>query len=432
MTQPIQRPKSVTNNYINVAAGIVYLVGLWLCQRAQYDTQKATPLLVVSYLCIIFILEVIFLRTPWRESTGLDFTKYNFSLDRVIVKLVGVYGSFGFIAFLYWISNEYHGAYYAYYWRALDWWLPAVLWLVPPYVIFVDGRMKDPHDSYYAWGRFLTLRWEGLNGTVLRQHALSWVVKAFYLPIMLIGMAEHVNADYTLNLHDALASFPGAYHAIMMIGYSIDIVPAVAGYALSLRLFDNHIRSTEPTAYGWASCLICYEPFLTVLALYATLSQGDYNWQRWLDGYPVLQVIWGTVGLFFLITYATASLNFGTRFSNLTHRGIITNGMYRFTKHPAYLSKNLVWWTQCFAFMPQNNFLGCVRILVMLGVINFIYFMRARSEERHLSRDPVYVQYALWMNEHGVLSKFAKRVPFFRYKPPVGWENTPSPYPGIK
>ena len=39
------------------------------------------------------------------------------------------------------------------------------------------------------------------------------------------------------------------------------------------------------------------------------------------------------------------------RFSNLTHRGIITNGPYRYSKHPAYLAKNLSWWLVSMPFM---------------------------------------------------------------------------------
>jgi len=50
-------------------------------------------------------------------------------------------------------------------------------------------------------------------------------------------------------------------------------------------------------------------------------------------------------------------------------------------------------------------------------MMNFIYFMRARTEERHLSHDPTYVQYALWMNEHGVL-RVLNRVPVLRYRAP--------------
>ena len=47
-----------------------------------------------------------------------------------------------------------------------------------------------------------------------------------------------------------------------------------------------------------------------------------------------------------------------------------------------------------------------------------IYFMRARTEERHLSRDPTYVQYALRMNEHGVFAWLGRHVPGVRYRPP--------------
>jgi hypothetical protein len=54
----------------------------------------------------------------------------------------------------------------------------------------------------------------------------------------------------------------------------------------------------------------------------------------------------------------------------------------------------------------------------MLALFNFIYFMRARTEERHLSRDPVYVEYALWMNDHGALRFLGRLFPILKYKPP--------------
>ena len=107
------------------------------------------------------------------------------------------------------------------------------------------------------------------------------------------------------------------------------------------------------------------------------------------------------------------------RFSNLTHRGILTNGPYRFTKHPAYVSKNLSWWMISVPFvMVENNPWLSVKHCIALGIINFMYFMRAKTEERHLSRDPTYVQYALWMNEHGAL-RFLNRIPFMKYRPPA-------------
>jgi hypothetical protein len=52
--------------------------------------------------------------------------------------------------------------------------------------------------------------------------------------------------------------------------------------------------------------------------------------------------------------------------------------------------------------------------------VSTIYFLRAKTEERHLSKDPAYVEYALWMDEHGWL-RFLNRVPLVRgmmYKAP--------------
>jgi hypothetical protein len=36
--------------------------------------------------------------------------------------------------------------------------------------------------------------------------------------------------------------------------------------------------------------------------------------------------------------------------------------------------------------------------------LNFIYLMRAKTEEWHLARDPAYVQYAAWIARHGLLA----------------------------
>ena len=42
--------------------------------------------------------------------------------------------------------------------------------------------------------------------------------------------------------------------------------------------------------------------------------------------------------------YASASVALNFKASNLTHRGIIATGPYRFIRHPAYICKNMAWW----------------------------------------------------------------------------------------
>jgi len=133
--------------------------------------------------------------------------------------------------------------------------------------------------------------------------------------------------------------------------------------------------------------------------------------------------VWAFTILVLIAIYAIATVTFGVRFSNLTHRGILTNGPFRFTKHPAYVTKNLSWWLVSVPFIvTSDGIFGAVRRSLLLACVNFIYFMRARTEERHLSRDPTYVAYALWMNEHGWL-RFLNRIRLFgrrifEYQPP--------------
>ena len=104
--------------------------------------------------------------------------------------------------------------------------------------------------------------------------------------------------------------------------------------------------------------------------------------------------------------YAWATFAFGLRFSNLTYRGVLTNGPYRFTRHPAYLSKNLFWWASTLPFLVTNGSVtDVVRNSVCLAAVNGIYFWRARTEEEHLwSEDPKYRAYHAWMSEHGLIT----------------------------
>ena len=116
------------------------------------------------------------------------------------------------------------------------------------------------------------------------------------------------------------------------------------------------------------------------------------------------------------LVYLWSTITFGIRFSNLTHRGILTNGPYRFTKHPAYIAKNLTWWLIAIPFLPIHGWDMAFKQCLMLLGLNLIYYLRAWTEERHLSWDPTYVSYALWMNENGLFRHITKLVPVFKYQ----------------
>jgi protein-S-isoprenylcysteine O-methyltransferase Ste14 len=133
---------------------------------------------------------------------------------------------------------------------------------------------------------------------------------------------------------------------------------------------------------------------------------GTPGWAHWFAGNDALLWAWG--GLLVILTgvYAWATVVFGIRFSNLTYRGVITNGPYRFTRHPAYLSKNLFWWASVLPFMVNTGSIAdAVRNSIFLLVVNGIYYWRARTEEAHLlAEDPKYADYHAWMEQHGFIT----------------------------
>ena len=118
--------------------------------------------------------------------------------------------------------------------------------------------------------------------------------------------------------------------------------------------------------------------------------------------------------------YAWATVAFGLRFSNLTHRGILTHGPYAWTKHPAYVSKNLFWWFATLPFLATSgSFVDMVRNTVLLGLVSGVYYWRAATEEKHLSADPAYRDYAAWMERNGPVPRFIRGLIGLKPPPPV-------------
>ena len=233
---------------------------------------------------------------------------------------------------------------------------------------------------------------------------------------------------YDLNL---LVHFQGYYDWAYFTLYFIDVALVSMTYLMSLKLTDTHIRSTEPTAFGWLVALICYEPFWSVIGTQYLAYGNGREWGYWFGGAPWLYALWGSMILCLVVIYVWATIAFGARFSNLTHRGIITHGPYRYSKHPAYLAKNLSWWLVSMPFMIGASPLATLRCCVLLLLLNGIYFLRAKTEERHLGLDPVYRRYADWIEQHGLLRALARVPllgPLLRWRPTFAAYRSPASF----
>jgi len=124
---------------------------------------------------------------------------------------------------------------------------------------------------------------------------------------------------------------------------------------------------------------------------------------------PWRQVATALLIIALLAVYSWSTVVFGLRFSNLTHRGIITNGPYRWSKHPAYIAKNLSWWLISVPFIAGAGWMQAVQSCLLLTGVNLIYFLRAKTEERHLGSDPVYRDYVRFIDRYGLFASLSSR-----------------------
>ncbi|MFA6458638.1 MAG: methyltransferase [Patescibacteria group bacterium] len=226
------------------------------------------------------------------------------------------------------------------------------------------------------------------NRAAARTAALSYLVKFFFLPLMLNFFFQHfqklLELWHTANPDQSFVSFfwQWGYDFIFQTIFLIDTAVFAFAYAFEFRFLHNRIRSVDPFVSGWVVALICYPPLNSVADKFISLDKA----------FTLFDNVWVTdalkigVLIAFLI-YVWATLALGFKASNLTNRGIVTSGPYRFVRHPAYAAKNLAWW---FEFLP---FLDLGTFVALLGW-NAIYILRALTEERHLSADPDYRRYA--------------------------------------
>ncbi len=91
---------------------------------------------------------------------------------------------------------------------------------------------------------------------------------------------------------------------------------------------------------------------------------------------------------------------------------MLTNGPYRFTRHPAYLSKNLFWWLSALPFLvTSDSMVDAIRNTFFLGIVSAIYFWRAKTEEAHLlGEDAKYREYHAWMQQNGLITSRLARL----------------------
>lgn len=356
-----------------------------------------------------------------RPSTGLDWTlKRSISdvLDFSIVKIAGLWATWVIIAALYSICRWYWVGAYVF---SIDMFKIATIPLIilsVPYVIWIDRYMVDPRDGAWHFGALLSGN-DGWDKEEIFHHLRAWAVKGFFLAFMISIVPGGFGDVIRMDVAQIMSNPVSIAVALIVAMFLLDVQFATVGYLLTMKPLDAHIRTANPYLAGWLAALMCYPPFLLMDGngpLFYRVNTED--WAYWFSDNQGMLIIWGIWLVILTAIYAWATVAFGLRFSNLTHRGILTNGPYRWTKHPAYLSKNTYWWFCYLPFMvTSDNLSDAIRNTVMLAAVSAIYYWRAKTEEKHLMADPIYRDYAAWMDENAFIPRGFNMIGrFFRPK----------------
>ena len=219
-------------------------------------------------------------------------------------------------------------------------------------------------------------------------------VKAIFLPLMVVLF--RLQSQEFVKRAEAYFScgrfFPYGYSAIYHGFFVVDVLVFGVGYGIEHPRLRNEIRSVESTLLGWCAALLCYPPlvWLTANAL------GWFSFELPQFRLPALQLTAAIAMLLGVGVYTWASLALGLRASNLTNRGIVTTGPYRWMRHPAYVAKNVSWWIGAIPLLlvlASTNPWGLVPVVLGTAAWTAIYVLRAFTEERHLGSDPDYQAY---------------------------------------
>jgi len=385
---------------VGVFGLIGFALGLWIAFYLRLPPVASALLLLVLTAFPMAIVEIFVNRVYQRESSGLDTHVGQTNFRRLLRKYAGLLITFGTLAFLYWLFPEYGKVIYAPVWALFVYLVPAALILAIPYFAWVDARQFEPEDSYFKIGAAVMGEKPVWGPDELRNYLLGWCVKGFFLPIMLSFLGT--NIEKLLAVGFSFETFADFYLSLINLIFTLDVTFGAIGYLLTCRALDAHIRKPEFTAFGWFFTLICYPPFLSVISKSYYSLKEEQTWQDVLISTPYIYVTWGFVIIVLLGIYVWATVCFGCRFSNLTNRGIITYGPYRYMKHPAYFFKCLAWWFLLTPFFSSPELV--VKGGLLLALKCGIYFARAKAEERLLSEDPAYVLYSEWIAQYGAVA----------------------------
>lgn len=209
----------------------------------------------------------------------------------------------------------------------------------------------------------------------------AFILKLIFIPFLATWVVQNIKHIHYLYLNFQEVDLWVINKFALGTIFLVDSFIFLQGYCIESTRLKNNIISVDPTKLGWFVCLICYPPLnyysFTLVDFHQTSFSINVNSQ--------IEAVLTLVITFLWLIFVIASFNLGFKASNLTNRGVVDKGLYKYCRHPAYSSKMMIWFIQALFF-------GTYYLSLFLAFC-IVYVLRAYTEERHLAMGKEYRDY---------------------------------------
>lgn len=399
--------------FVNIGTALLLFVCIL---RLPLSNTKSVAVIVVGVAMVQAFVEICRQRTytHWHPVSWTE----------VKTRFLGIVAGVGTVLFFLWLIPEYLDSKYAQPLSEVKYLYAAVVLLCAlPTLYITNAYLGNKKDGTYEMGVVLS-RFFGQSKKVdwglVRDGLLEWILRGFFL-VLNFTTAVALIAPFKLGGIPPMPSdFVQGVLLFLKFNFLILICTIIPGYMFSSRLLGTEVRNLDRSAFGWLVTFVCYNPLVSVTFVawlnYSFFVQaGTIPWVSHLSPYPVMLLVVGSVIIVMELIHLWAETTLGIRSSNLMHRGVITTGPFRFTKHPVYVAKCIGWFFMTLPFMGMGSILHNIQMtLLFLGVCT-VYGMRAWAEEKIFRDDSDYQRYAAYIDTYGIFSSLGRRIPLLRF-----------------
>lgn len=413
-------PKSVAHWSDPFTIAAVMIGIYWALRDTTFSNLEVA--LAISFGLTVWTCSLELWRAPWRK-TPRPVAPFKDVLTSASLKWLGCMTGLCLTLFCWYGMQEYQRGQFIPMFKALPMVLPYVPVVVFITLLFTEWRLGPSGGDGKDLGLLVLLRWKQAKWEGVRDELLSWFIKGFFLIINFAELPKTIKIFRGKEEHIFNLPWVQMQPVITIMIYGMIIASILPGYLFSARIFNTHVRRIADSWFAYIVTVLCYSPLVLGMSQrwfnfhpYKPQPEWMKPWVVFFQDIPVLFYTASALLLLCEIMHYWGEAILGIRSSNLTNRGIITSGPYRYCKHPVFTAKCISWGIMWLPFMSGETLFDCIRFTFAYVGVCYIFAARCWAEERILAEDRDYVMYALWVDQHGFFAPLSRVIPLMQFR----------------